>query len=65
MYTTIQVKDHTMKMLSNLKRETHAKSYDDVLQALLKSRRKSIDSMYGFLPKGDILTDLRDKHDRF
>lgn len=65
MATTIQVKEHTMQLLTALKKETHASSYDDVVQSLLKSRRKNIDSMYGFLPKGDILTDLRDKHDRF
>lgn len=65
MATTIQVKEYTMQVLQSLKTETHARSYDEVVRGLLKSRRKRVDSMYGFLPKGDILTDLRDKHDRF
>ncbi len=66
MATTIQVKEHTMQMLSALKKETKTRSYDEVINKLLTARRKKIESMYGSL-KGDwdIMEGLRDKHDRY
>jgi len=66
MYTTIQVKEGTMNMLKSIKKEKKLHSYDDVLQELLKKKKKDIMSMHGYL-KGDwdIMEDLRDKHDRF
>ncbi len=64
MATTIQVKDTTMRFLQAFKSETKAKSYDEALMNLFK-RKRGLESMYGSIPKGDIMTDLRDKHDRF
>ena len=64
MATTIQVKDSTMRFLQAIKLETKARSYDEVIMNLFR-RKRGLESMYGMIPKGDILTDLRDKHDRF
>ncbi len=64
MTTTIQVKDYTMRLLKAVKRETKSKSYDEAIMSLFK-RKRGLESMRGIIPKGDILTDLRDKHDRF
>ncbi len=66
MVTTIQVREETMEQLKQLRTHMKAKSYDEVVQNLV--RHQNIESMYGFLGKKSrawILKDLRDKHDRF
>jgi len=55
-----------MEQLKQLRTHMKAKSYDEVVQNLV--RHQNIESMYGFLGKKSrawILKDLRDKHDRF
>jgi predicted CopG family antitoxin len=65
MYTTIQVKEETMESLKSLKEREGLKSYDSAIRILLKEGKKH-KSMAGTLPRDwDLLTDLRDKHDRY
>ena len=47
MVTTIQVKKRNLKLLEELKRETGARSYDEILGRLLEEKLKVPRSMYG------------------
>ena len=47
MVTTIQVKDRTIRLLDALKRAMGARSYDEVLQALLEEKFKLRGEMFG------------------
>ena len=49
--TTIQVQQETLDLLRRLKAELRAATYDDVLQRLLRQRRRIPDSMFGAHPK--------------
>jgi hypothetical protein len=65
MYTTIQIREETMESLKKIKRREGLRSYDKAIKVLLKEGGKT-KSMWGVLPKEwDLLTDLRDKHDRY
>ncbi len=67
MSTTIQVEGATKELLEHLKRNTKARSYDEVIRALAVKKGKSL---YGSLAgkrkvsKKTLLSDLRDKEDR-
>jgi len=66
--TTIQVENPTKELLNELKKSFNSKTYDDVIQNLVRKKTKS---MYGKLAKGKkvstaaMMKDLRDKSDRF
>ena len=49
--TTIQVQRETLDRLRHLKAELRAATYDDVLQSLLRHRRRIPESMLGAHPK--------------
>jgi predicted CopG family antitoxin len=62
MATTIQVKDDVLDMLTRLKGEINAKSYDEVIRYLfVKAKRMEI-SHFGSLPK--LESFKRDEIDR-
>ena len=66
--TTIQVESPTKELLNELKKSFNSKTYDDVIQNLVRKKTKS---MYGNLSKGKkvsataMMKGLRDKSDRF
>lgn len=66
--TTIEVKKPTKQLLDVLKENFDSKTYDDVIQTLIRKKTKSL---YGSvsLPKNislkQFLKDLRDERDRF
>ncbi|MFH1697333.1 MAG: hypothetical protein ABH854_05525 [Candidatus Diapherotrites archaeon] len=66
--TTIQVEHPTKELLNELKKNFNSKTYDEVIQRLVK---KKTGSMFGKLSKGkkvsvaEMMKGLRDKHDRF
>ena len=66
--TTIQVENSTKELLNELKKSFNSKTYDDVIQTLVRKKTKS---MYGKLAKGKkvsiaaMMKGLRDKSDRF
>ena len=47
MATTIQISDTTKQLLSKLKTQEHAASYDEVILHLVKKKTKSPPSMFG------------------
>ncbi len=47
MPTTVQVDEKTLQMLNEIKKETKAKSHDEVIKALISERKKIPHSMYG------------------
>jgi predicted CopG family antitoxin len=47
MPTTVQVDEKTLQMLNKIKKETKAKSHDEVIKALISERKKIPHSMYG------------------
>jgi predicted CopG family antitoxin len=51
MSTTIQVKDDVLDMLTRLKVEINAKSYDEVIRYLFVKARRMDKSHFGSLPK--------------
>lgn len=59
MSTTIQISNTTKQMLEQLKEKENAKSYDEIITALMKKHTKLPKSMFGTL-KGKGWT----KHDR-
>ena len=69
MPSTIQVEKDTMELLKNLKNAYKTKTYDDVINQLV--RKKVSPSMFGKLAKKkkytmkEILKGLRDESDRF
>ena len=66
--TTIQVEHPTKEILNELKKSFHSRTYDEVIQNLVKRKMKS---MYGKFSKGgkisksEMMKGLRDKSDRF
>ncbi|MFH1256431.1 MAG: hypothetical protein V1494_03995 [Candidatus Diapherotrites archaeon] len=66
--TTIQVEYPTKELLNELKKNSNSKTYDEVIQLLVKTKTKS---MFGKLSKGkavsaaEMLRGMRDKCDRF
>lgn len=66
--STIQVEDHTMAMLKNLKLAYKTKTYDKAITRLM--RKKLSGSMFGKLARGkkyamsNVLRGLRDESDR-
>ncbi|MBI2546762.1 hypothetical protein HYV81_06305 [Candidatus Woesearchaeota archaeon] len=68
MVTTIQVKDETLEMLKQLRKNLKASSYDEVIHKIIKKPSNDIEKLYGSLGGRGmkwIMKDLRDKHDRF
>lgn len=67
MSTTIQVEIPTKELLNELKKSFQSKTYDEVIQKLV---RKKTNSMYGALAKekkvsvSKMMNKLRDKSDR-
>ncbi len=65
--TTIQVENPTKDLLNELKKSFNSKTYDEVIQSLVRKKTKS---MYGKLSKGrkvlasQMMKGLRDKSDR-
>ncbi len=45
--TTVQVDEKTLQMLNKIKKETKAKSHDEVIRALISERKKIPSSMFG------------------
>ena len=45
--TTVQVAEKTLQMLNKLKEEMRARSYDEVIKALVSERKKIPRSMFG------------------
>ncbi len=68
MTSTIQIEDHTLVMLKNLKSAYKTKTYDEAINRLL--RKKLTKSMFGKLAKGkkysmgDVLKGLRNESER-
>ena len=66
--TTIQVENPTKELLNELKKNYNSKTYDDVINALVSKKTKS---MYGKLGKGkkisasEMMKGVRDKSGRF
>lgn len=64
--TTIQIQDETKRKLDEAKRRTGSKTYDMVIDKLLKTKTKS---MYGFLakekkiPLAEMMKQLREIRD--
>lgn len=64
--TTIQIEAPTKELLDGFKRNFHSKTYDDVINALVRKKTKS---MYGFLAGkkkisvNEMMKGLRDKRD--
>lgn len=51
MPTTVQVAEKTLQMLNKLKEEMSARSYDEVIKALISERKGIPRSMFGANPK--------------
>ena len=47
MPTTVQVAEKTLQMLNKLKEEMSARSYDEVIRALISERKRIPRSMFG------------------
>lgn len=47
MPTTVQVAEKTLQMLNKLKEEMSARSYDEVIKALISERKEIPRSMFG------------------
>ena len=66
--TTIQIENPTKNLLGELKKNFQLKTYDEVIQALV---RKKTGSRFGKISKGKkvsvraMMKGLRDKSDRF
>ena len=65
--TTIQVENPTKELLNELKKNYNSKTYDEVINALVSRKTRS---MYGGLGKGkkvsasEMIKGLREKNDR-
>ena len=47
MPTTVQVGEKTLQMLNKIKKETKARSHDEVIKTLISDRKKIPCSMFG------------------
>lgn len=63
MPTTIQVKDDVYRVLSRMKESMNLETYDDVIRALLKGKRRMTKDYFGRYPK--LKTFKREELDRF
>ena len=67
MKTTIQIGEHTLKILKKIKDETQSSSYEEAINKIVVDRIKKV-SLAGYLgrkPIKEILNGLRDKNERF
>lgn len=68
MTTTIQISNETADILKSLRKQTNSRSYDEVIQTILKDHQ-SCHSLFGFagkkLTKKEILNGIRDKDDKY
>ena len=67
MSTTIQIGEHTLKILKKIKDETQSSSYDEAINKIVVDRIKKV-SLAGYLGRKsmkEILNGLRDKNERF
>lgn len=67
MKTTIQIREHTLARLKNVRNKENAHSYDEIINQLITKQTQK-ESLFGILGKKkrkDILKGLRDKDDRF
>jgi hypothetical protein len=55
--TTVQVDEKTLQMLNEVKKETKAKSHDEVIRVLIAERKKISHSMFGSNCKLNSFTD--------
>ena len=72
MPTTVQISKSTLDLLKKIKYRTKADSYNKIISTLAQESLYPKKSIYGFLNKEmkkisikRLLSDLRDKHDRF
>lgn len=66
MPTTIQVDKETLEMLKTIREQTHATSYNEVINRMIRQKTKR--SMYGALKgksRKQMMKGLRDEYDRF
>lgn len=63
MPTTIMVQDDLAKILAKLKKESGAKTYDELLRLVIKKTKKLEKSHFGTLPK--LKSFKREELDRF
>jgi predicted CopG family antitoxin len=63
MSTTIQIQDDVYKILSMLKRELNAESYNEVVKYLLRKAKRMDESEFGSMP--GIASFQREEIDRF
>lgn len=67
MPTTIQIGEHTLKILKKIKDETQSSSYDEAINKIVVGSGKKV-SLAGYLGRRnikEILMGLRDKNERF
>lgn len=63
MPTTIQVREDVHRALSRMKENMGLKTYDDVIRALLKAKKKVAEECFGKYPK--LKAFKREELDRF
>jgi len=67
MVTTIQVQEDTLELLKQMRAIIKTNSYDMTIKEMIKKSAVKEQTLYGFLGKKtmkNILTGLRDEHDR-
>ena len=57
METTIQLNKNTVQVLKDMKKKMHAKSYDELINALIHKQKKTPKSMFGSNPQLDPFTE--------
>ncbi|HLC36259.1 MAG TPA: hypothetical protein VJK05_01470 [archaeon] len=69
MVTSIQIKESTSQLLKSLKKKENAKSYDEIIIQLIKTKpNKSMAGVLGrkkHYSRKELLKGLRDEKDRF
>jgi hypothetical protein len=60
MSTTIQVSKRTARILKELMKKVNAKSYDELIRAIIKERYEVKDSLFGSNPK---LTSFKEEEE--
>ena len=61
MTTTVQVRDETRKLLDRLKQQLGLRSYDEVIDRLVKARMGTPKSLFG--ARNDSLRFVKEKED--
>ena len=66
MATTIQIGERTLKILKNIKDETHSSSYDEAINKMvvMRAKKESLAGYLGKMPIKEIMKGLRDERDR-